>query len=334
MSTHRTPLTLAATLAATALAAPPAAATFPGANGDIVLQRPKGDQFDLHVVSPVTGDSRRVASSPLIEEDASWSPDGRTIAFARSARGGYPTEIWTIAGDGTGLQQVTRYGSTSSAPAFSPDGERIAFFTLKDFPEPESPDDPPPPAELYSIRADGSAATRLTNDRTIQTDPTWSPDGATIAFIPWRPIREKGELFFDLGLGTIPAAGGATRTLVPFSARRDMVNASWSPDGRALVAEVSDGKQSDIAVVDASSGAITRLTRGPALETHPVFSPDGKLIVFTSDRHVNAKRRERLGPDFEVYVMNADGTGIRRVTRNRVADARPDWQPLPTGGAS
>ena len=72
-----------------------------------------------------------------------------------------------------------------------------------------------------------------------------------------------------------------------------------------------------------------RLTRTPALETNPVWSPDGRRIAFTSDRHVKRGERERWGRDFELYLMRVNGARIRRLTRNSVPDLVPDWQPIP-----
>ena len=56
-------------------------------------------------------------------------------------------------------------------------------------------------------------------------------------------------------------------------------------------------------------------------------SPDGTRIVFCSDR--DRPGRERLGPGFEIYTMNIDGTGITRITNNRSPDIWPDWQRVP-----
>ena len=59
------------------------------------------------------------------------------------------------------------------------------------------------------------------------------------------------------------------------------------------------------------------------------WSPDGRRIAFTSDRHVKRGKGERWGPDFELYLMRVNGTRIRRLTRNSVPDLVPDWQPIP-----
>ena len=317
------------------IAAAPAHATFPGKNGQLVFQRPIGQQVDLFTVRPNGVALRRLTRTGTWEEKAEWSPDGRRLAFARSGRSGSPTEIWTMSSSGRQRRALTSFGSTSDAPTWSPDG-RIAYFTLRDFPPPSSEDDPPPPAEIYSMTQDGGDQQRLTDDTEIQTDPQWSPDGSRIAYIQFCPVPGESGVF-DLALHVMNRDGTDPRPLLGCSARRDIVTASWSPDGRRLVFEVATprpsgrtagSRQSDIAVINADGTGLRRLTRTAAFETHPVWSPDGRRIAFTSDRHARRGRLEPLGPAFELYTMRSDGRDVRRITRNRVPDLRPDWQPI------
>ena len=135
---------------------------------------------------------------------------------------------------------LTSFGSISAAPTWSPDG-RIAYFTLCDFPPPASEDDPPPPAEIHSMTADGADDQRLTNDTEIQTDPSWSPDGSTIAYIHWCEVPgEEGA--FDLGLYAMNRDGTQQRPLLACSPKRFISNANWSPDGRRIVLEVATAR--------------------------------------------------------------------------------------------
>jgi TolB protein len=326
-------------LAATLAVPGPALATFPGANGKLVFQRPAGDQMDLFTIHPAGGHSKRLIGGGQFEEKAEWSPDGRRIAFSRGAPGesGLPQEIWTSDAHGRRQRQLTSWNDLAGAPAWiSPN--RITYFTTKDFPAPSSPDEPPPPAEIYSMAADGSSQRRLTNDDVIQVDPEVSPADGTIAYIAYREVAGEPGVF-DLGLFSIARDGGHPRTIARFSAKRDIVSTSWSPDGKRIVAEVAwatprgdsggSGRQSDLVVINADGSHLRRLTSTPALETNPVWSPDGRRIAFTSDRHAMPGDRARWSDDFELYVMRADGTHVRRLTRNSVADLVPDWQPVP-----
>ncbi len=104
----------------------------------------------------------------------------------------------------------------------------------------------------------------------------------------------------------------------------------WSPDGKriAFVSE-RDGHvhpirgfpTDEIYVMDANGGNQQNLTNDPHDDSSPSWSPDGKHIVFDTDRN-NDKGHNR-----EIYVMNADGTNQRRLTNNRTEDEEPAWSP-------
>jgi TolB protein len=333
---NRITLGLAGVATAMGLAAAPAQATFPGRNGLLVFERPIGRQIDLFTATANGSAVRRLTSTKAWEEKPEFSPDGQHIAFARSKPSGTPTEIATINASGGDLRVLTSFGSHSDAPTWSPDG-RIAYFTLRDFPPPSN-NGPLPPAELYSMTQHGADQQRLTHDKQIQTDPEWSPDGNTIAYSQWRAVPGQPGVF-DIGLSLMNSDGTNQRPLLATSANRDVLTQSWSPDGKRIVFELVSAhpsarsrgsRQSDIAVINADGTGLRQLTRTAALETEPVWSPDGTRIAFASDRHIkHGQRPDRNGPAMEIYTMRPDGTDIKRITHNNAPDLHPDWQPLP-----
>ena len=122
------------------------------------------------------------------------------------------------------------------------------------------------------------------------------------------------------------ADGGNQRRLT--NNRHDDWSPSWSPDGKriALVSD-RDGHPdvipgwftSEIYVMDADGGNPQNLTNDPNDDWFPSWSPDGKRIVFMSDRDGNF--------NFEIYAMDADGGNLQRLTNNPNSDQYPSWSP-------
>jgi Tol biopolymer transport system component len=296
-----------------------------------VFERPS--QSGANLFSVAADGSGLVAVTKLkgLESEASSSPDGTKIAFTRARRPNAPFEIWVVNADGSGLRRLTRHRAFSTAPAWSPDGRRIVYATDKDAPAPKSKKARPGPWRLYVMDADGTDKKRLTRNRgrTSFGDPQWSPDGSRIAAARFRPANSPRR--FDSSL-LVMNADGTNRRRLTKPGGADELNPNWSPDGAKIAFEVTrlfDRRQSDLAVMGANGGGVRRLTRTKFFETNPVWAPDGTRIAFTSDRDRRALSRTRLGRGFELYTMETDGSGVVRVTTNRVAEVFPDWQTLP-----
>ena len=174
--------------------------------------------------------------------------------------------------------------------------------------------------DIYLMDADGKNQRNLTNHPGFDYSPAWSPDGRRIAFYSQRP---EGS-----GLYVMDADGKNQRYLTP--AGQHNPPAEWSPDGNkiALTWEVEgldgegfdgvgDGKQFDIAVIDANGGIPRNLTNHPGEDACPTWSPDGKQIAFYSSGRIG------IG----IFVMNSDGSNQRRLTPERTGDLYPDWSP-------
>ena len=316
-------LTLSALAAVVAVVALPAGATPPGTNGKLVFERPTRDGANLFTVGADGSGLTRLTGLRGVEGDSSWSPDGSKVAFVRARnpeRG--PYEIWVVNADGSGLVRLTRHRGFSIAPAWSQDGGKIVYATDAGRRR---------RLGLYVMNSDGSGKQRLRTSRTRDySDPSWSPDGAKVAFAILRPAETQRG--FDSSIAVIDADDGGNLRRLTRRGGPDELNPNWSPDGTDIAFErnrLFDVRQSDIWLMNADGSGKRRITATRVYETNPVFSPDGARIAFTGDRDNRRLSRERLGRGFELYTMALDGSGIVRVTTNRRPDLFPDWQPLP-----
>jgi Tol biopolymer transport system component len=168
--------------------------------------------------------------------------------------------------------------------------------------------------EVFTMSATGQNPTNLTGNADISdAQPAWSPDGGRVAFVRRKPETARPDLFVMTAAGT-----GRTRLTRTPALERDP---SWSPDGTRIVyaARTAPGAPLRIFVANADGSEPLQLTtQGKGADRSPAWSPDGTRIAFVSDRD---------GGFPELYVMNADGTGVRRVTVNSLIDGNPTWSP-------
>jgi TolB protein len=223
------------------------------------------------------------------------------IAFESQRDGN--AEIYVMNPDGSGETNLTNNPAFDTTPAWSPDGARIAFGSLRDG-----------DFEIFVMNADGTNPVNLTNSPNTDLWPTWSPDGTKIAFHTFRDAGSglQSEIY-------VMDADGSNQTNLSQNAAID-VNPQWSPDGTkiAFMRQVPFSGDAEIYVMDAATGMNqTNLTNNPAADAGASWSPDGSRIAFESSRD------DAFG---EVYVMNADGTGVTRIT-NSGGNANPAWSP-------
>jgi dipeptidyl aminopeptidase/acylaminoacyl peptidase len=201
-----------------------------------------------------------------------------------------------MASDGSGPIRLTNYHAGDYAPAWSPDGTRIAFASSREG-----------NFEIYTMAPDGSAPTRLTYSDTTDDAPAWSPDGTRIAFAS---SRDGNSEIYTM------AVDGSALTRLTYSDTTDDAPA-WSPDGtRIAFASDRDRGNREIFTMAGDGSGVTRLTNGARIDGDPAWSPDGTRIAFVSDRDGKS----------EIYTMAADGSGPTRLTNNAAWDGQADWQ--------
>ncbi len=172
------------------------------------------------------------------------------------------------------------------------------------------------PAAAHAARGDGAERVPITNFKGSAQNPCFSPLGDRLAFTVWH----RGYNRAPASVRIVPLAGGAASVFSPDSSRVsvNLPGTCWNPvtDEIVYAADFGDGEQ--VTIQPAGGGAPKAITPGRMIGYEPSFSPDGQRVVF--EAHPNDRERG------ELYVVNRDGSGLRRITRGR-DDRQPNWSP-------
>jgi TolB protein len=169
----------------------------------------------------------------------------------------------------------------------------------------------PQPGDICVSMLDGSKLQRLTHSAKNEFQPAWSPDGKRIVFRAAPAGLPGTSSLADIA---VINADGTRRKDLTHNPGRGNWDPAWSPNGK-LIAFGSGGP--DLWTIRPDGTRPRRLTRGGG--ESPAWSPDGKRIAFMSIR--------ATGRQYDIYVMNANGSGIRRLTSSLEEDGYPDWSP-------
>jgi TolB protein len=233
-----------------------------------------------------------------------WSPDGRQLAFYKRTPDGW--RIHTIDSDGGNLRQVSNGPGNDDQPEWSPGGRSLAFDS-----------DRLGNRDIYLLGLEDQATVRLTDTRAREVMPSWSPDGKQIAFVS---DREDGQQIWIMTLG------GEKPTRVTQGVRRGYIlRPRWSPDGTRLAFAASDDAtgQRRLYTIRSDGGDLRPITP-PGDAANPSWEPGGARLVFDATPDGKDDSSEGL---FELFVVNSDGSQLRRLTNNRVNDWGPSWSP-------
>jgi Lysyl oxidase/WD40-like Beta Propeller Repeat len=254
------------------------------------------DETHLRTVSPGGGPGQGLGEPGFGIKAPDWSPDGTQIAFVSSVAGS--PDIYIANADGTGVRPFAAGNRGEDYPAWSPDGRSIAY-TIGN--------------ALYVRSLEGDDTRRIARDGVDIFRPSWSPDGKRIAYSVDRADQTAH-------IWVVPARGGRPNLLTTGDVRD--LHPAWSPGGRFIAFVRYENIVSPISHL--------WLMEADGTEAHPVFadaehhaspawSPSGGRIAFSRGLEEAA----------ELYTVGLDGTRLRRLTENRVADDEPDWSVVP-----
>ncbi len=244
-----------------------------------------------------------------------WSPDGSLLVFISPCRARAEffeaiytdSSLYAINPDGTEQRSLTVIPGSDFDPAWSPDGERIAFASQRDGKK-----------EIYTLTVDSGAVIRLTNSPLGEenTQPAWSPDGKQIVYTRKRLDAYQVWVMADTGQDNVQLvrSGQTLWDYLPF----------WSTDGTTIFfnqRNLGPGRPWLMSIPFAEFA-----TRDPVRLNLPTpiedveFSPDGLWIIFESTDS-NGNR--------DIYYSSVTGGNRTRLTDDPKVDFDPDWRPAP-----
>ncbi len=295
------------------------------------LKKDKSDT-DIYLIAAAGGEAVRLTTSPKAETSPRFSPDGKWIAFL-SSREGDKSQVFLLSRGGGEASRLTDQKGGVSAFAWSPDSKRLVLVASDPDPDAPEADDKkdeektPKPivtrriqfkrdtegylrelrSHLYVFDVDKKTSVQITAGPYDDSQPAWSPDGKTIAFVSNRTAEPDTNR--DSNIFLIAPLAGETPKAITTNPGEDE-HPAWSPDGKTLV-YVAGGAVSDmwygpthVSTVDVASGAVKALTKSLDRNVSgPLFSSDGGAILFTIED----------GGNSHLARIPAEGGAIERI---------------------
>lgn len=289
-----------------------AATPFGGSSGQIAFASARSGIPQIYLMN-TDGTGLTVLTS--MDEGAcqpSWSPDGKQLVFTSPCRArgdfsgaSYPdSSLYIMNNDGSGLTQLTTGPESNFDPAWSPEGKRIAFTSLRDGYK-----------QIYLVNLDSRIESRLINTpaEIEASQPAWSPFGNQIAYV----VKRVGAY----QIWTMTDEGKDNAQLVRSGQNLWDFLPQWSPDGVTILFNQRDKGLHrpwlmSINLTNSEQGP-TRLNFPPPIEDVE-FSPDGVWLVYEGvDTQANR----------DIYLITITGGSLTRLTNDPNVDFDPTWRP-------
>jgi TolB protein len=258
--------------------------------------QPPSQKFQL-IVADADGENQRLVLEsryPLMSP--SWSPDGQWLSYVSFENKRSAIYVQFVR---TGeRRQVSARAGINGAPAWSPDGKKLALTLGGSSGNPD----------IYILELQTQNLQRITDDPSIDTEPTWSPDGKLIYFTS---DRAGGPQVYRIGVSP-----GDRPKRITFTGNYN-ARPRVSADGGQLAVVTLDSGNYRVAVQDLNSGTFRVLSKGH-LDESPSFAPNGSTIMFS----------ERDGSRGILATVSVDGLIGLRLKSEQGEVREPAWGPF------
>lgn len=257
---------------------------------------PPNQRYQLLVADTDGENLRKILESPRPILSPAWSPDGEWIAYVSFENG--VSAIFLQRMRTAERRQVSAKAGVNSAPAFSPDGRKLALTLGGSNGN----------LDIYVQDLATGQLTRITDDPAIDTEPAWSPDGQYIYF---NSDRGGAPQIYQ-----VEARAGARPKRITFGVNQ-AARPRVSPDGTQIAMVVQESGGFRIGLMDLATGQIRTLSRG-GLDESPSFAPNGAQIIYAG--------RERGQGVLATVAVDGQVTQRLRVDQGEVRE--PVWGPF------
>ncbi len=281
-------------------------------DGSRIAFRSERNGGGLFVMEATGENPRRVSSRGYLP---AWSPDGSqlvysTVTFGTPTARGEPVGRLVILNLNTGAERELETGADAIQPNWSPHGNRIAYWGLNAGGR----------RDIFTISATATPArvVRVTDDASVDWSPVWSRDGRFLYFLSDRGgVMNLWRVAIDEPSGEVRGKPEAVTMPTP-----EMSFFSFSADGRGIIFSTAERGSHLFSIRwDAARRSVVGTPERVVDRTHHManfsFSPDGSQIVYDTVG----------GPQEDIWVMDRDGSGQRRLQADPAKDRAPAWSP-------
>jgi dipeptidyl aminopeptidase/acylaminoacyl peptidase len=253
--------------------------------------------------------------------DPQLSPDGQWVAYAVDKAtlktDKNETRLWMVPSSGGDALPMTAEGVSSTHPRWSPDGKLLAFLSARNEGKPQ----------VWLLNRLGGEAQQLTDTVQDVQDFSWSPDGRRMVLVLKDPTPEE----LDAAKEKSAAAHSSTASNFDSEDKKPKSKRPWVIDRLQFkVDELGyiDRRRTHLYILDVRKKSLIQVTSGDFDDSEPTWSPDSKLLAFTSNR---STPDPDLNYNTDIWVVSASNTNkgahLTQITTNPGLDLSATWSP-------